>query len=207
MIKNNIDSYDSRYPSAYYEIGEVYAFYNNRKSVNFKPVDDEIINKYSKKLLELQKDDLTSSDKQGVNDEKRISAIKLNRCYGVVVEKQNSNCIVVLMLNVQNGVNQFYIQKYAVGYGGCLTDGKELVEPSVSTSINASSVSKNKVGGITRNSKSEYNIGGITKVKQNETVNSAIGGITRQNKSETSNNNIGGITRINKVGGITRVKK
>ena len=52
----NIDSYDSRYPLEYYEIGTIYSFYCSSIAGKFKKADSEYISKYSSKLLELQKD-------------------------------------------------------------------------------------------------------------------------------------------------------
>lgn len=51
----NIDSYDSRYPLEYYEIGTIYSFYCSSIAGKFKKADSEYISKYSSKLLELQK--------------------------------------------------------------------------------------------------------------------------------------------------------
>ena len=60
----NIDSYDSRYPSEYYEIGTIYSFYGSSITRNLKTADTEYISKYSSKLLELQKEENTKMEEQ-----------------------------------------------------------------------------------------------------------------------------------------------
>ena len=50
----NIDSYDSRYPLEYYEIGTIYSFYCSSIAGKFKKADSEYISKYSSKLLMLK---------------------------------------------------------------------------------------------------------------------------------------------------------
>ena len=55
----NIDPYDSRYPSEYYEIGTIYSFYASPNMGNFHPADAKYISKYSSALLKLQEEEKT----------------------------------------------------------------------------------------------------------------------------------------------------
>ena len=179
----NIDPYDSRYPSEYYEIGTIYSFYASPNMGNFHPADAKYISKYSSALLKLQEEEKTSAIQPVKTSSFQSSSVPLQRFYGIVIDKPYKNVIRIMFINVHNGIRNFFTKDYTVSYVGCSSD-----------------------------------VGGITRVKQNDSVASGIGGITRTNKtgrfasndqpsSSSASKNVGGITRVKNVGGITRVKK
>ena len=215
----SIDSYDSRYPSEYYEIGTVYSFYGSSNAGNLKPAEAEYISKYSAKLLELQEEEKTSAIKAVDASSSSSSFSTFQRFYGIVVAKPQNKFIKIMLISEHDGKSDYFTKEYAVNHSGCTLDGKEVM--SVSSSAKYDGVSENsvkKVGGITR-ADSTTNVGGITRAKPNDNSAAGVGGITRSNKSSvsvpstkpntsnTSSNNVGGITRVKNVGGITRVKK
>ena len=215
----NIDPYDSRYPSEYYEIGTIYSFYASPNMGNFHPADAKYISKYSSALLKLQEAEKTSAIQPVKTSSFQSSSVPLQRFYGIVIDKPYKNVIRIMFINVHNGIRNFFTKDYTVSYVGCSSDGKNLMPVSSSVKCNKDSVSKDtkNIGGITR-AKSSSDVGGITRVKQNDSVASGIGGITRTNKtgrfasndqpsSSSASKNVGGITRVKNVGGITRVKK
>ena len=215
----NIDSYDSRYPSEYYEIGTIYSFYGSSITRNLKTADPEYISKYSSKLLELQKEENTNVIQSVGTGNLKSSLTSLQRFYGIVVAKPREYLIKVMIISIHDGINDFFTKDYIVSSWGCLSDGKELMPISSSAKYkDITSKDTQKVGGITR-ANSSSDVGGITRNKTNDNSAAGIGGITRtQNNSKTafSNNqisknsnidNVGGITRVKNVGCITRVKK
>ncbi len=215
----SIDSYDSRYPSEYYEIGTIYSFYGSSNTGNMKPASDEYISKYSSKLLELLEEEKTSAIQSVSATNSKSSPISLQRFYGIVVDKPRKDMIKIMLISIHDGVSDFFTKDYAVSYSGCSSDGKDLMPVSSSAKYKKETGnSAKKVGGITR-SGSKSNVGGITRAKPNDNSAAGVGGITRANKTATtasttnqtssnsSSNNVGGITRVKNVGGITRVKK
>lgn len=215
----SIDSYDSRYPSEYYEIGTVYSFYGSSNTGNLKPATPEYISKYSAKLLELQEEEKTSAIKSVETGKSSNSFSTFQRFYGIVVAKPQNRFIRIMLISIHDGISDFYTKEYAVSFSGCPLDEKEVMSVSSSAKYNGISGDiEKKVGGITRVD-SKTNVGGITRVKPNDNSAAGVGGITRSNKSitpvpsakpnttNTSSNNVGGITRVKNVGGITRVKK
>lgn len=216
----SIDSYDSRYPSEYYEIGTIYSFYGSSNTGNLKPASDKYISKYSSKLHELLEEEKTSAIQSVSAANSKSSPISLQRFYGIVVDKPSKDMIKIMLISIHDGVSDFFTKDYAVSYAGCSSDGKDLMPVSSSAKYQKlTSDSTKKVGGITRTS-TQSNVGGITRVKQDDNSATGVGGITRANKnnsttkstnnqtsSNSTSNNVGGITRVKNVGGITRVKK
>ena len=215
----SIDSYDSRYPSEYYEIGTIYSFYGTNSRGNLKPAKAEYISKYSADLLELQEEEKTSAIQSVQSSDYNSSSKSLQRFYGIVVDKPRKDIIKVMLISVQDGVSDFFTKDYTVSSIGCLSDGKELMPVSPTAKYEyADKNNVKKVGGITRESSSSK-VGGITRVKQSPKSAFGIGGITRSNNGSdsapkiskadnvTNPNSKGGITRVKNVGGITRVKK
>lgn len=219
IMITNIESYNSSYPLAYYEIGKVYIFYGKKTSIGEVATSDQI-KMYSSVLKELDEKEDSSIIKAVKNirtSEKEFSR-SFNRFYAVVVDKINGKNpkIVVMFLN-RGGEETFLIRSYAVNFG-CNTDGMDLMP--VSTSVNIQKRC-NKIGGITKVKTETKNIvGGITRIRT-KTESSIIGGITRVNReieiynekskvelhNENSASHVGGVTRVKKVGGITRVRR
>lgn len=221
----SIDSYDSRYPSAYYEVGTVYSFYGSNIVTNLKEASATQIQKYSSKLLELQEDSSDNAIKAVGSSTKKNKVQLYQRYYGVVVGKPNSQTIDVMILSVQNGEKLYFVKSYVVSFSGCSTDGTERMPVSPIADYSNGEKSKN-IGGITR-SKNNSGVGGIKRISENTDTSSGIGGIKRVNNSANDSSlstrqpvqNVGGIKRINKsndslnteqagsVGGIKRIKK
>lgn len=226
-----IESYNSSYPLAYYEIGKVYSFYGQTTATG-TPASEEQVRKYAPILddliysMENRKESAIKPVKGGSSSS--LSPIGMNRFYAVVTNKVRSGKdahIVVMLCNKSNGETAYYTKQYAVNYG-CSTDGKELMPASAHLSIDSRNSGKavGRVGGVTLAEK-EQKVGGITRANGKNTTTSSIGGITKANKSGSSavkssniGGKVGGITRVHqpeaqsasssgKVGGITRVRQ
>ncbi len=219
-MNENIESYNSSYPLAYYEVGNVYAFYG-QKMATTKLASKEQIERFSGILRKLETKENTNTIK-AVKGKDKANSNKLNshlnRFYAVVVEKVSGtkSKINVMFLNRDDAGETFLIRSYAVNFG-CNTDGKDLMKATTSTNIReVKEKNENRIGGITKAEK-KGKVGGITKAGLEHTSQS-IGGITRANKKSEENKDtkidnsiltqrVGGITRANKIGGITRVKE
>lgn len=211
----NIESYNSAYPLAYYEVGTVYSFYGHA-SAKGTPATVDSIQKYESVLNTL----VGEEQKNAIKPVKGTSASStgrggMNRFYAVVIEKVksgNSAYIVVMLCNKYNGKSEYYTRKYSVNHG-CATDGKDLMAPS--THLDFESKINGKVGGVTLVGR-EDKVGGVTRANGKITSISSVGGITKVQSSKNQsagasdfNSKVGGVTlvREQKVGGITRAKK
>ena len=200
----HIESYNSSYPLAYYEIGTVYSFYMHAGAKG-KPAHAEIIKKYAAVLNEL----VAEEQKNVIKPVKSTSGTAsshggMNRFYAVVVDKVKSTSIsyiVVMFCNQYNGRYEYYTSKYAVNHS-CTTDGKDLMPAS--THLDFKSKIGGKTGHVTLANK-EQKTGVVTRADgKNASASSAsIGGVTKVRQ------NVGGITLVKErnVGGVTRVKK
>ena len=211
----NIESYNSSYPLAYYEIGTVYSFYG-QLSAKGTPAPSNAIQKYASILNALVVEEHQSAIKpvkSSVSTDTRCG--KLNRFYAIVIEKLksgNNAYIVVMLCNKHNGKFEYYTRKYSVNYG-CATDGKDLMPTT--THLDFESKINSKVGGITLVGKNEK-VGGVTRANSKNTSTASVGGITKIHQTSSHSTGvtntsakIGGVTlvREQKVGGITRAKK
>lgn len=211
----NIESYNSSYPLAYYEVGTVYSFYG-QTSAKGTPATSVAILKYASVLNELVDEEQESAIKP-VKSSTTTSAghSGMNRFYAVVIEKLksgNNAYIVVMFCNKSGGRSEYYTKKYSVNYG-CRTDGKDLMPTSAH--LDFESEISSKVGGITLAGKVEK-VGGVTRANGKNTSTSSVGGVTKVHGSGNRNTGVsignakvGGITLVkeNRVGGITRSKK
>lgn len=217
-MAKKIESYNASYPAAYYEIGTVYAFYANGTAKG-TPATDKQIQRFSyvlKGLEERQSANAIRPVKGRSSSEPPLRKGGLTRYYAVVVEKNPKN-IEVMFLNKDGDQKSFLTRKYTVS-GSATTDGKDLMAPTIHTTVTGIKGIKKKVGGITKIG-TDGKVGGITKAGNDLTTSAGIGGITKVNKNGNSSNanlgKVGGITRMNKsvvdslpkVGGITRMKK
>lgn len=211
----NIESYNSSYPLAYYEVGTVYSFYG-RASAKGTPAPSDAIQKYASILNALVVEEQESAIKPVKGSAATATGRGgLNRFYAVVIEKIKSGSsayIVVMLCNKYNGRSEYYTRKYSVNHG-CTTDGKDLMPTSAH--LDFESKISGKVGGITLAGKGEK-VGGVTRANGKNTSTSSVGGITKvhqpSNQSagvSTGSAKVGGITLVkeSKVGGITRAKK
>ena len=211
----NIESYNSSYPLAYYEVGTVYSFYG-QASAKGTPAPSDAVQKYASLLNAL----VVGEQESAIKPVKGSAATAtgrggLNRFYAVVIEKIKSGSsayIVVMLCNKYNGKSEYYTRKYSVNHG-CATDGKDLMPTSAH--LDFESKISGKVGGITLAGKGEK-VGGVTRANGKSTSTSSVGGITKvhqpSNQSAGGSNastKVGGVTlvREQKVGGITRAKK
>lgn len=211
----NIESYNSSYPLAYYEVGTVYSFYG-QASAKGTPAPSDAVQKYASLLNAL----VVGEQESAIKPVKGSAATAtgrggLNRFYAVVIEKikyGSSAYIVVMLCNKYNGKSEYYTRKYSVNHG-CATDGKDLMPTSAH--LDFESKISGKVGGITLAGKGKK-VGGVTRANGKNTSTSSVGGITKvhqpSNQSAGGSNastKVGGVTlvREQKVGGITRAKK
>ena len=200
----NIESYNSSYPLAYYEVGTVYSFYG-QASAKGTPAPAEAIQKYASVLNELVVEEQDSAIKPVKGSAATATGRGgMNRFYAVVIEKVKSGSnayIVVMLCNKYNGRSEYYTRKYSVNYG-CATDGKDLMPASAH--LDFESKISGKVGGITLAGKGEK-VGGITRANGKSTSTSSVGGITKVH--QTGHQSTGASNPKTKVGGITRAKK
>ena len=211
----NIESYNSSYPLAYYEVGTVYSFYG-QASAKGTPAPSDAIQKYASILNALVAEEQESAIKPVKGSATTaIGRGGLNRFYAVVIEKIKSGSsayIVVMLCNKHNGKSEYYTRKYSVNHG-CATDGKDLMPTSAH--LDFESKISGKVVGITLACKGEK-VGGVTRANDKNTSTTSVGGITKvhqpSNQSASGSNTstkVGGVTlvREQKVGGITRAKR
>lgn len=211
----NIESYNSSYPLAYYEVGTLYSFYG-QASAKGTPATSDAIQKYASVLNALVIEEQESAIKPVKGSAVTATGRGgLNRFYAVVIEKikSGSNAYIVVMLcNKHNGRSEYYTRMYSVNHG-CATDGKDLMPTSAH--LDFESKISGKVGGITLAGKGEK-VGGVTRANDKNTSSSSVGGITKVHQPSNQSaevintgTKVGGVTlvREQKVGGITRVKK
>lgn len=119
-----INSYYSSYSLEYYEVGSVYSFYIRKGGRPVEAAEDDMIDKYAKKLDDLEED----------HDEYPLTGkfSNLIRIGGVVVEKIKGNGNdkidkIRFMIKVvdENGSVKYGTKLYAVNYRGIETDGWE----------------------------------------------------------------------------------
>lgn len=198
-----MDSYDSRYPYEYYELGTPYAFYGPRFNGG-TPATEEHIRKYSSILLkEDANEEVVGSQK---NSSRSQTTSNYCRYVAVVVDKTYSSksaYITVMFKNNNNGRTEFLTRRYAVAISsGCYYDGNESMSVQSSTSFNHSNGVSGKQGGITLDV--TKNSAGIT-LDTNSNKAKGIGGITADTSGVKKNAGITLDTSIpqKKVGGIT----
>lgn len=213
----DIESYNSSYPLAYYEVGAIYSFYG-QMSAKGTPATSDAIRKYASALDALFVEERESAIKPVRESAATVAGSGgLNRFYAVVIEKiksGNNAYIVVMLCNKHNGKYEYYTRKYSVSHG-CATDGKDLMPTS--SHLDFETETFGKVGGITLAGKKKK-VGGITRAGREYASTPGVGGITKvNNRQDNSQNNsdikngakVGGVTlvREQKVGGITRVRQ
>ncbi|MBR2894117.1 MAG: hypothetical protein IKC03_00475 [Oscillospiraceae bacterium] len=210
-----IESYNSSYPLAYYEIGNVYSFYGPAYAKG-TPANADAIKKYASVLNELVEEEQESAIKpiKGTASSSSVRRGGFNRFYAVVIDKVksgNSAYIMVMLCNKHNGKSEYYTRKYSVNFG-CTTDGKDLMPASAH--LDFESKISGKVGGITLAGRDEKT-GGITRANGKHSSPPSIGGITRTHQSGNQDSGtahsgarVGGITLVKekKIGGITIAK-
>lgn len=199
-----MDSYDSRYPYEYYELGTPYSFYGP-KFHGGTPATEEYIRKYSSILLkEDSTDDTTGSQKSSSRSQ---TPSNYCRYVAVVVDKTYSTksaFITVMFKNINNGRTEFLTRRYAVAVpSGCYYDGNESMVVQSATSFSHSTGASGKQGGITLDVANKN--AGIT-LDTNSIKTKGIGGITAD--TSVVKKNVSGITLDTtipqkKTGGIT----
>lgn len=208
-MARKIEAYNASYPAAFYEIGTVYAFYA-QGNVTGKVASEKVVSRFSstlKSLEEQQQSNAIKSVRGGGFDEPPATMGRLIRYYAVVIEKTATN-IEVMFLNYNNGKEAFLTRKYTVS-GSCTTDGKDLMAPTTHTNVAGVNATTSKVGGITKTGGSSGKVGGITKVGESSTKVAKVGGITRTKRaaSSASSSLISDGGSVQRIGGITRIRK
>lgn len=109
-----MDSYDSRYPLEYYELGEKYRFYKGLNS-NCRNATDDELKKYFKKF---NQDDNKLSGK--------VELLRFNRLVGIVVGKHKADIDIPRDLSYINVLfDDEIVSKYVIEYSGVFFDEKE----------------------------------------------------------------------------------
>lgn len=130
-----INSYYSSYSLEYYEVGSVYSFYVRKGARPVEAAEDDMIDKYAKKLDSLEED----------HDEYPLTGkfSNLIRIGGVVVEKIKGNGNdkidkIRFMIKVvdENGSVKYGTKLYAVNYRGIETDGWEAMPVQTELKVN-----------------------------------------------------------------------
>jgi hypothetical protein len=99
-----MDSYDSRYPISYYEIGEKYLFYKGRNHELYREATDEEIKKY---YVAFNEDDNKISG--------QVLALKYNRLVGIVVDKDTARDKKYISVLFDNKTVWDYVVEYKPG--------------------------------------------------------------------------------------------
>lgn len=152
----SLDSYNSQYPLAYYEVGTAYSFYcHNIGFIRLKEASADIIKRYSKELKEAIAENKGHVGGNGIY-------MAFTRAVGVVVEKkektnaENDVDKIVVMFEMADG--KYIIDEFAVAACDVYTNEKEIVMPSAKIGI----ASTSSVEGMTVTTK-KGNSGSKTK--------------------------------------------
>ena len=204
-----MDSYNSRYPIEYYEIGTPYMFYTDNTVIG-KPASADIIHKYSSKFSALQKEKEFSTELH-----KNQSVFHLSRYVGFVVD-MTDNIIQVLYQCRINGEIEFFVTNYITSnLQKAFTDDLEILSPSLWRDINLTEFSfskhkntKTKISGVTKaNNTDEFTepfvsrVSGVTKADKSD----AVSGVTKADKSDL----VSSVTKADKsniMSGVTKIK-
>ena len=123
----SLDSYNSQYPLAYYEVGTAYSFYGHNTNLGkLVEADKETSKKYAPAIA------------SAVVDNKKIVGgdgkwMAFTRAIGVVVDKHEATGAgdvdkITVMFETDDG--SYVINKYAVGTRDVFTNEKENVSPA-----------------------------------------------------------------------------
>ena len=216
-----MDSYNSRYPVEYYEIGTPYMFYTDSTVIGNrnKLASVDLIQEYSDKFLALQKDKELSTGLK-----KNTSSVfgNLSRYVGFVVDITD-NIIHVLYQCRINGVTEFRVTQYITSNSQkVFTDDLEKIAPSLFVDkTNLIGVLSSKytdtrttVSGITKADNTDKftepfvsKVSGVTNADNinelTEPFVSKVSGVTKADKS----NAVSGVTKANKSDAVSGVTK
>lgn len=142
----SLDSYNSQYPLAYYEIGTAYSFYGHNTNTNKLVEADKTISKKYSSVIKVAADE----NKKFVGGDGKWMAF--SRAIGVVVERQertspNDVDKIIVMFKKDDGT--YVLNKYAVGTRDVYTNEKEDVMTSETLGSNATPVTAPKIGTTT----------------------------------------------------------
>ena len=133
----SLDSYNSQYPLAYYEVGTAYSFYcHNVGLPRLVEADAALVQKYSKAL------------KSAIADNKGLIGgdglyMAFTRAVGVVVDKQATTDRehdvdkIVVMFEMEGG--KYVVDKFAVATHDVYTNDKEAVAPAAKVGVTTGS--------------------------------------------------------------------
>ena len=120
-----LDSYDSRYPLAYYEIGTAYSFYShNAKEMRIilsESEEESIVQRFVSQFDKAFEENRSMLSEKGEID-------NCVRLVGVVVEKKEEDNQIVVLFQLEDG--KYGVKSYATDYHrGVWFDGNEIVMP------------------------------------------------------------------------------
>jgi hypothetical protein len=171
----SLDSYNSQYPLAYYDVGTAYSFYTHNLNLDkLAEADKETAKKYASALVSAVAD-----NKKFVGGDGKWAAF--TRVVGVVVEKHESTGngdvdAVVAMFKTTGG--SYVINKFAVGVQDVFTNEKEAVAPAATFGANAEAVASKKsntISGATVATTSGATIDSIAGTTSGATVDTKSG--------------------------------
>lgn len=145
----SLDSYNSQYPLAYYEVGTAYSFYGHNTNLGkLVEADKETSKKYSPAIAAAVAD-----NKKFVGGDGKWMAF--TRAIGVVVDKHEATGTgdvdkITVMFKTEDG--SYVINKYAVGTHNVFTNEKENVSPAAvlgATAVEGAAKKPNTVSGPT----------------------------------------------------------
>ncbi len=171
----SLDSYNSQYPLAYYEVGTSYSFYGHNRSLGkLVEADTETSKKYAPALA------------TAIADNKKLIGgdgewLAFTRAIGVVIDKRETTSAgdvdeITVMFKTKEG--SYVINKYAVGTHNVFTNEKENVSPAAVLGATVSNVPTKKgnvVSGPTIETKSGPTIDVQPGTKTGPTVDKVTG--------------------------------
>lgn len=212
-----MDSYDSKYPLQYYEVGVPYQFYISKFAVKrgvgkFASEDD--VAKYSH-YFDADNDESLVNDYNAIQQNNSPYVFgNLIRVVGIVIKtyrKCGMAFIEVMYKNINDGLEEYRLTSYQVEKSeGTLTDGKDYIPAQSSINVVVDSTNNTNVtSGITPSGKEKIESG----LTHKDHAKSTIGGLTRSNQATevvsglTASSRASGLTRTEVVSGITVSRK
>lgn len=208
-----MDSYDSKYPLQYYEVGVPYQFYLSKFTVKkgfgkFASKDD--VAKYSHYFDNEHYESLVNDYHATQKNNSPYVFGNLIRIVGIVIKtyrKCGMAFIDVMYKNINDGIEEYRLVSYQVEKSeGTLTDGKDDIPAQSSINVVVDSADNTNVtSGITTSVKEKIESG----LTHKDHTKSTIGRLTRSNQATeevsglTASSRVSGLTRTEVVSGIT----
>ena len=178
----SLDSYNSKYPLEYYEIGTCYAFYKYVECSNTRPATNEEISEFSKSLDDCWKENasLMTGGSSAYNH-------KICRAVGIVIDKgiydtpKQKKYLVVMFIGEKNS---HFVTKYILDdEWPVFLDNHESVTPgrvvSEKRRDDVTEVRKNSRVNNSGSGATEVKESGATEVKENGATEVKVSGPTK----------------------------